>query len=525
MTMSSAREDLSRWHQARRYSVPRWMIEEATERRLAGDWQAACAVADVDIAFDPADVTPEIEADLRHLVPDLLRWHVPRGSNSAGTMATLLHVTLARYGPGHELQATTPHLSEGPQRLTLRLGPAQRDDDHYGVENADWTSARHLWDARHTAELRERGGGNDHATALHAEGKVEEAFAAAGVELEIVPFSRERFRTRDHLDMLAHMPLDIARLKTEVALLTARGVDKQFRVMCPEWPYMILLEPSREGLKARVLGEREDHPHTELTEVHWRRLPDLDLLRAGLLTPDELHPLVREALFPDLPPGESGPWGPDLPHPVRVRCGGEWHEVVSGGGTLQIPHSEDEQRRERAMRALGGAVAGCFAAQRSWTSGQGKLPKKLRFQRRNLFMHAQHGDTQAVLRLLDDGLDPRIRDGRQRTLLHILHLVDWELLLPRLLEAGLDVDAVDYQERTPLHHAVASYGSPALVEALRAAGASIDVVDWEDWSLADMIRRRRRKDLADLRAEIERDHPGIGIGYESDGDEDEDDEE
>ncbi|GAB1817994.1 ankyrin repeat domain-containing protein [Herbidospora sp. RD11066] len=515
----SVREELAHWHQARRYAVPRWMIEKATERRLSGDWQGACEAAGVDLAFDPSGLPAEVVDDLRHLVPDLLRWHTPRGGHSAGTMAVLQRITLVSYG-ADELQVTTPLLNEGPQRLTLRLAPADEEGDHYGLEDVDWTNARHLWDARHTAELPVGGG---RATGLLMAGRVEEAFAAAGIELELVPGGARKEWRLDHLGLLADMPLDLSRLTDEVARLTARGVDKRFRIESADYPHHILLEPWGEGLKARSIRDRADHPHTELAEVHWRRLPDLDLLHAGLLTPDDLHPLVREVLRPDLPAGESGPSGVPLPYPVRVKCSGEWHEVLSGGGTLQIPHSDDEQRRERAMRALGGAVSGCFAAQQSWTTGKGRVPKKLRFQRRDLFMTAQHGDTQGVIRLLDAGVDPRVRDGRQRTLLHLLHLVDHELLLPRLLEAGLDVNATDYQERTPLHHAVAAYGTPALVAALRAAGGAIDVVDWEDWSLADLIRRRRRKDLLELRKEIERDFPDIGVGYEDYDDEDEDD--
>ncbi|TKK85395.1 ankyrin repeat domain-containing protein [Herbidospora galbida] len=409
--MTFDRDELSRWRQARRYAVPRWMIEQATGHRLAGDWQGACAAAAVDVAFDPAlaEKDPELADDLRHLVPELLRWHLPRSGNGGGTLGTHHHVTLARYGDT-ELRAFTPELSEGPQRLKLDLVPAHdEDDDPYLITHVDWTSARHFWDARHTAGLH----------------------------------------------------------------------------------------------------DAADEP-----------LPDRVLLDAGLLTPDDLHPLVREALFPGLPPGASGPPEPVLPEPVRVRCGGAWHQVVSGGGSLRLAHSDDEQRRERAMRALGGAVSGCFAVEQSWTSGEGRLPRKLRAQRWALFLHAQHGDTPAVLRLLDAGVDPRLRDGRQRSLLHMLHLVDHTLLLPRLLAAGLDVNGLDYRERTPLHHAVASYGSPALIDALRAAGGAIDVTDWEGWSLADLIRRRRRRDLVALRNEIERTYPGLGLGEEIYGEDD-----
>ncbi|WP_062433678.1 ankyrin repeat domain-containing protein [Herbidospora daliensis] len=407
------RDELSRWRHARRYAVPRWMIERSAERRRAGDWQGACAAAAVDVAFDPAlaEKDPALADDLRNLVPELLRWHLPRSGNGGGTLGTHHHVKLARYGDT-QLQAFTPQLSEGPQRLKLDLVPADDgDDDPYMITQVDWTSERHFWDARHTAGL----------------------------------------------------------------------------------------------------GDRAD-----------ATLPDRVLLDAGLLTPGDLHPLVREALCPDLPPAESGPPEPALPEPVRVRCGGVWHQVVSGGGGLQLEHGADERRRERAMRALGGAVSGCFAVEQSWTSGQGRLPRRLRAQRWALFLHAQHGDTPAVLRLLDAGVDPRVRDGRQRTLMHLLHLVDHTVLLPRLLAAGLDVNGEDYQERTPLLHAVASYGSPALVDALRAAGARIDATDWEDWSMADLIRRRRRRDLVALRDEIERDHPGIGVGYESYDDDDDD---
>ncbi len=133
----------------------------------------------------------------------------------------------------------------------------------------------------------------------------------------------------------------------------------------------------------------------------------------------------------------------------------------------------------------------------AWTTGRGRLPRELRLQRQRLFLHVQHGDTPAVRQLLDAGIDPHVRDGNRRGLLHLLSLVDHELLLPRLLAAGLDVHARDVDGRTPLHHAVA-IGPSALVRALLAAGARADVADVHGRSPADLVRAHRRTYLADL---------------------------
>ncbi|MFE0201576.1 ankyrin repeat domain-containing protein, partial [[Kitasatospora] papulosa] len=182
----------------------------------------------------------------------------------------------------------------------------------------------------------------------------------------------------------------------------------------------------------------------------WRRLPDLDLVRGGQVAAARLHPLVAGALFPalEVADGAAGPPGPKAPEPVRVRCRGEWHQVAWDGGGLRMPHAEEEQRRERALRAFGGAVTGCFAVEHAWTSASGRLPKALRAQRAELFRRAEHGDAPGVRALLDSGVDPRVRDGAGRTLLHALYLLDHEELLPRLLSAGADLEAADDSGRT-----------------------------------------------------------------------------
>ncbi|GAA0320960.1 hypothetical protein NE235_18405 [Actinoallomurus spadix] len=104
----------------------------------------------------------------------------------------------------------------------------------------------------------------------------------------------------------------------------------------------------------------------------------------------------------------------EAPGPVRVRCRGEWHVVGFRDGALQVPHGEDERRRERALGALGGAINGCSAVLPIVRSGTGRLPRALREQRRELFLRAERGDTPGVIRLLAGGarIDASDRWGR-----------------------------------------------------------------------------------------------------------------
>ncbi|MGI5163258.1 hypothetical protein ACQEU3_02775 [Spirillospora sp. CA-253888] len=76
-------EELEGWSRTRRYAVPRRMIEQAAERRAAGDWRGACAAADVDVEIDPAHLTPDLEDDLRHLA--FLRDRVAREHPEIGS--------------------------------------------------------------------------------------------------------------------------------------------------------------------------------------------------------------------------------------------------------------------------------------------------------------------------------------------------------------------------------------------------------------------------------------------------------
>lgn len=551
-------DETAAWRRIRRYAVPRWMIGRASARRQAGDWAGACAAAAVDVDFElpriagryGTDLAAAVEDDLRHFAPDLLRWHLPRLLGGRTTLAPELTVLLSAHGPQGRgtapyLYVLTPVMTEGPQRLTLRFGAPTRER-HVGAGSTpteDWTAARHLWDARRTSELLEHCGGNavrppflnadgtprpqselprsdpgddpaeraEWAALLHERGDVEAAFAAAGITVDLTP-PHSRWYKIDPKAVLAARALALTRLEPGIRRLAEAGAGNRFRI--PDgWRTSVLLELTDRtgpgGLRASAVGE-DGSPL--MPQALWRELPDLGLLRSGRLSPVQLHPLVGAALFPSLPVPD-GPPGPEAPVPVRVRCRGSWHQVVSRGGRLDVPHSEEEQQRERAMRAFGGAVAGCFAVQQAWTSGTGRLPRALRDQRRELFLRAQHGDTPGVLELLDAGVDPRIRDGAVRSLLHVLNLVDHEPLLDRLLSAGLDLEGRDYRGCTPLCTAVGRRGSVALVEALLAAGARIDVTDDSELSLGQIIRKYKRHDLEFLRERVEKEHPGIGADW------------
>lgn len=539
------------------------MIERATQLRLSRNWQGALAAANIDLTRDLAGVATRygsavavaMAMDLVHLAPDLLRWHLPRYLRGRTTIWPDQRVILAGYGDrpgdGPYLYVTTQHnMVDGPQRLSLRFGSVDRD----GREQ-NWTAARYLWDARCAGELRERSGGGERAPFCNADGTpraaselpvadpgagdpaghtewvtrlydredVQDAFSAAGIVLDELPPKPGCLDPRTFLRLLSRFPLALTRLEPEIRLRADAGLGSRFHIPLTRSTALLLeLDAGGNGLQARHASDDQVKDVSTLPQACWRRLPDIDLLRHGDIVPEHLHPLVSASLFPrrSQADGADGPPDTPLPVPVRIRCRGEWHEACSRDGRLDVPHSDKEQRRERALRAFGGPVAGCFAIQQAWTSGIGQLPRALREQRQQLFSLIQHGDTPGVLRLLDAGVDPRVRDGRQRTLLHVLHLLDHDALLPRLVVAGLNIEARDHHERTPLHVAVGD-GSVALVWALLGAGARTDVVDREGCTLPGLIVRFKRKELHFLKDAVETEHPDLVRKYPSSGEWDE----
>ncbi|MEU0553206.1 ankyrin repeat domain-containing protein [Dactylosporangium sp. NPDC006015] len=550
-----------------------WMVERATERRLAGDWHGACQTAGVDVDVDlPAisnahgkEVAGRIEDDLRHLVPDLLRWHLPQRPGD-GLLRTGLCLPLAVFPDAYALVARPPGNLDEPQRI--RLAFERLDATTPGKRDHSLLLLRDRWDSRCTGRLMRRCGGTTHlpffndtgerratqpetvaeqAMRLDDEGRHAEAWAAAGFELQVLLFDpgwgRERIdpaafapgRTGDELRTSRQTVVEqsLTRLRPvhttlpEAARRVAEyvtnlrhaapleqdkssqprywgpqgepprpdpmptDVDEHCGLVRIDRPGRCLVldrldtpQPRARLVAAVPYGQADDdRKRAEIAEfglelarvprlpsVLSRRPDELTGLLRGSLRPDQLHPLVHEALFP----AGTTPAPPTvrIKDRVRIYCTGTIHEVVLRDGAIQIQDSPAEIQRERAMRAFGGPVRGCVAAQEGWRDPAVRMPSQMRGLRRDLMRLVHLGDGPAVAAALDSGIDPHVRDERGRTLLHLLPwLFDADLaILTRLLAAGLDVDARDVNGETPLHPAVA-YGSPALVRALLDAGA------------------------------------------------------
>ncbi|MBV1850203.1 ankyrin repeat domain-containing protein [Catellatospora tritici] len=513
---TSDQNELPTWRRVRRYAVPAPMIARATARRLAGDWRGACAAANVDVVFDAAkladtygaEAAARLADELAGFAPDLLRWHLPRALGGRTSLATGEQFALAPMVERVEAQlprlvVLLPKTVDGSQRLRLDVRTAAREE-----------LPGYLWDAREAHGLRAAWGGADRmpflaadgtplaaadlgvgtgaaaraerAAALLAAGDVVGAWREAGIDLDPAD---AKGRWGVTMTVRSLPALNLAGLLPQARALAARHnvtavqVNFGWRIHVEldlsddaEWPGAD--EDRRSGpdgggvVRARLTNDR-DTTAAELAEPLHRLPVDLELLRHGLITVADLHPLVRAALVPgaDAPQPDDEPEVPRF-EPVAVRCRGAWHRVHNDAGRLQVlDHTPEEVLREQMMRSLGGQTAGCFAAEQAWRSGAGRLPRRLRAQRDDLMQRVLHGDTDGLLALLDRGMDPQVRDGRGFTLLHHLRCLDHERVLPRLLAAGLPVDARDHKGRTPLHVAVGWVGTSALVKALLEAGA------------------------------------------------------
>ena len=181
MRSFTANEDsrLSLWLRVREFAVPPSMIESATARRAVGDWAGACAAARVDVDLNlPAvartrgrELAARVRAELRHLAPDLLRWHMPRiapdgllrpgltnrwpGTVRRGPRAA----TRSNWWPGRHRRGRMP--GSGSACRCGRTPVAQRPGPHPHPRpdrRFRFDLHRHLWDARRAGELRERAG-------------------------------------------------------------------------------------------------------------------------------------------------------------------------------------------------------------------------------------------------------------------------------------------------------------------------------------------------------------------------------
>ncbi|WP_328615160.1 hypothetical protein OHS18_46865 [Amycolatopsis sp. NBC_00355] len=360
------------WARVREFAVPPSMIESATARRMVGDWAGACAAARVDVDLNPravgrahgAELAAQVRADLRHLAPDLLRWHFPRISPD-GLVRPGLTVSLARYrstadtgGAIHLVARTPPAWASAGQRISLALWtPSERDAGLHPHPRPDrryrFDLHRHLWDARRTGELRERSGHGAGACA------VDRWIAEAALLL--------------HADRCAD---DVVAVR-----LTGR-----YRVL-------LHLGPPGAAADGRVVPLLPD-------AATWVP-PDLRLLHNGLIDAGRLHPLVASALRPGHRPAGAARTPAGSPHSRFVKCRGATHRIAVVDGVLvPLDHDPDEIRREELLGALGGTELPCLRA----IDEAHRHPESLVDVRARL----DHGDNAGALSAVEGLLGPDV---------------------------------------------------------------------------------------------------------------------
>ncbi|WP_037671914.1 hypothetical protein [Streptomyces griseus] len=386
------------WQRVREYAVPLSMIETATARRAAGDWAGACAAARIDVDLDlravrdrhGTDLATRLRADLRRLAPDLLRWHMPRIAPD-GWLRPGLTLSLARYrrsgaGSLHLVVRTPPAWADAGQRMSLSLWQESGNSlrgrpGHHPHPHPDRRFRldlhRHLWDAGRSGELARRcDGGSDSSwavvrwaaeaeTLLRAEGRPRGAFTV-----------RLGARSRAVLELVA-----------------------------PDDSHAPTFRPLREALPPQEVAALPVLP-----EAAARVLPDLELVRAGLVAVERLHPLVAAALTAcgSVAAHDSEPAAaPGDPH--RVECRGEVHRIALRGGVLTaIDHDPAQLRREELLVALGGPGLPCLRA----IDTAHRNPEALPAVRERL----GHGDVAGALAVVEGLLGPAavLRDGPLR---------------------------------------------------------------------------------------------------------------
>ncbi|MFF7493634.1 hypothetical protein [Streptomyces rubiginosohelvolus] len=411
------------WPRVREFAVPAPMIETATARREAGDWAGACAAAGVDVDLQLRSVarghgralTARIRADLRHLAPDLLRWHMPRIAPH-GLLRPGLTIELARYdpperdgpGPLHLVVRTPPAWADAGQRISLALWdgshgePTARRHPHpHPNRRFRLDLHRHLWDARRAHELRLRSGADERST--------------GHVDAAVDP------------DLWSAVPPDLRcavdRWAAEAAtLLRSEGQG-------PGGTVSVRLG-GRRRLLLRVEAD-EDTPGTPVARIAavvpdpgsstapvlpdaatWV-LPDLDLLRTGAIEAGQLHPLVARALVPGLPPPASAPTrsrtGGEAGATRLVDCRGAQHRIgLVEGALAPLDHDPAEIRREELLVALTGTPLPCLRA----IDEAHRRPDCLTGVRERL----DHGDIAGALVVVEGLLGPEavLRDGPLR---------------------------------------------------------------------------------------------------------------
>lgn len=363
------------WQRVREYAVPPSMIDTATARRAVGDWAGACAAARVDVDFRLRAVrdrhgiafTTRLRSDLRRLAPDLLRWHMPRIAPD-GRLRPGVTIALAHYSTATLVIRTPPAWADAGQRMSLALWDGSTDVRHphpHPDRRFRLDLHRHLWDAERSTELPKRCG-------------AEEAWAAEA-ELLLRAEGRRRGAFTVRLDGRRRAVLEL---------------------VAPDDSHAPTSRPLAETLPPHEIAALPVLP-----EAAARVLPDLELLRAGLITGDRLHPLVAEALAP----GATHVAESDPGDPREVECRGETHRIAMRDGVLTaVDHDPAQLRREELLVALGGPPLPCLRV----IDTVHRNPEALPAVRERI----GHGDLTGALDVVESLLGPAaiLRDGPLR---------------------------------------------------------------------------------------------------------------
>ncbi|MFD5520373.1 hypothetical protein [Streptomyces sp. NPDC127066] len=431
MLTSTAYEDslLSFWPRVRDFAVPPTMIETATARRRHGDWAGACAAAGVDIDFDlrslarthGRELASRIRRDLRHLAPDLLRWHLPRVAPD-GLLRPGLTITLARYDraardgarpvrPVHLVVRTPPAWADGGQRISLALwdGAPGGSRDRFSFDTGARRHPhprpsrryrldlhRHLWDTRRTDELRVRSGA-DLPTDDARPGRADPPGPVPG------DLGCAVGRWADEAAILLR---DEGRAAGTVTVWL--GARRRLLLELPAGPARVGPPPLRITAVPADSGG-VDLAVPALPDAATWVLPDLALVRAGVIGPERLHPLVASALVPDHTPAGSRGNADPPGAPRLVECRGARHRIGLVDGVLvPLDHDPAEIRREELLVALTGTPLPCLRV----IDETHRQPQDLSGVRERL----RHGDTAGALAVVEGLLGPEavLRGGALR---------------------------------------------------------------------------------------------------------------
>jgi hypothetical protein len=418
---------LSFWPRVREFAVPPSVIETATARRRAGDWAGACAAAGVDVDLQPRavarvhgrELAARLREDLRHLAPDLLRWHLPRIAPD-GLLRPGLTVSLARYdaagrdgvSPLHLVVRTPPAWADAGQRISLALWDAslaqaadRRHPHPRPSRRFRLDLHRHLWDARRAGELgvrcgAERPPGDDRSAV-----STDTAMATAMDRVTATATDAEA-ELAGLLPPGHHCAVDRWAAEAEI-LLQAEG--RSSGRVCVRLGARKRLVLDVSGGAVVAYGHGGDSSLPVLPDAAIWVLPDLELLRAGAIDAGRLHPLVASALRVEQVPADT----PRVPQragdPRLVECRGARHRIGLVDGVLAaLDHDPAEIRREELLVALGGPALPCLRA----IDEAHRRPDCLTGVRERL----DHGDVAGALAVVEGLLGPEavLRNGPLR---------------------------------------------------------------------------------------------------------------